>query len=118
MDTERQKSINFFRTPPCNYTCAQAILKGFQKECSVSEEDIDAFIEFRGGRAPEGVCGAVYAANHLLKEKGLGTINEDFAKEAGSDKCFEIKTVHRFPCPDCIILADRLIEEKLGKSNK
>ncbi|MBQ4036074.1 MAG: redox-active protein [Paludibacteraceae bacterium] len=118
MDPNRKKSISYFRTPPYNYTCAQAILKGFQKECPVSDELIDRFFEYRGGKAPEGVCGAIYAANYLLQANGLQPINKDFAAIAGSDKCFEIKTIHRFPCPDCINLADRLVEEKLEKTNK
>lgn len=114
---EREKSILFFRTPPYNYTCAQAILKGFQKEFSVSQEQIDEYVAYRGGNAPDGVCGAVYAANQLLAKMGKTGITEEFSARAGSDKCFEIKTVHRFPCPECIKLADQLIEEKI-RTNK
>lgn len=118
MNPDRQKSISYFRTPPCNYTCAQAILKGFQQEFAIKDDIVDEFAGYRGGKAPEGVCGAIYAANYLLQANGLQPINKDFAAIAGSDKCFEIKTIHRFPCPDCINLADRLVEEKLEKTNK
>lgn len=113
MDDKRKKSIEFFRVPPCNYTCAQAILKGFQNEFLISEAEVDAFIEYRGGRAPEGICGAVYAANHLLGKVGKDGIDEDFEKISGSVKCLEIKSTYHFPCPECIKLADKLIEEKI-----
>lgn len=115
MNPDRQKSISYFRTPPCNYTCAQAILKGFQQEFAIKDDLVDEFAEYRGGRAPDGVCGAVYAANYLLRQKGFEPINETFAAKAGSDKCIEIKGTYRFPCPDCIILADQLIEEEIKR---
>lgn len=113
MDRERTKSTAYFRTPPYNLTCAQAILKGFQNELEVSDQEIDAALEYRGGRAPGGLCGALYAANSLLAKKGIQPIDAEFIAKAGSSKCIEIKTVYRFPCPLCVELADQLVENKL-----
>ncbi|MCQ2192988.1 MAG: C-GCAxxG-C-C family protein [Paludibacteraceae bacterium] len=118
MGNERKPSITYFRTPPCHYTCAQAIIKGFQQEFGISDEEIDQFANFGGGRAPEGICGSLYAANCLLERINEGPVNAAFAAKAGSDKCQEIKFTYRFPCPDCVRLADELVDEKIKNKQK
>ena len=109
----RVKSEEFFHRQPECYGCSQAVLLGFKEEFNVTEKDIEEFGAWRGGRAPEGCCGALYAANVMLERRGLHPVTEEFCAVAGSDKCSEIKGDTKYPCIDCVRLADALVEKRL-----
>lgn len=108
------KSLAFFHAKPANWNCAQAIQKGYQHITRLSDEEIE--LQYRpkgGGRAEEGLCGALYAVEAILKEKGLPSIRADFEAEAGAVTCHALKQELHFPCPDCVALADRLLAQRL-----
>jgi hypothetical protein len=93
--------------------CAQSIFRGFQDKASVSQETIDEARAFGGGRAYEGRCGALYAAMELTKSpRAKETLIDAFVRQAGSDKCREIKKLGKFKCIDCV----RLAAEELARS--
>ena len=105
----RKKSELYFHIQPENLNCAQAILKGFQKEFNVTENDIEAYRAWGGGRAPEGICGALFSANRLLNQVGKPSITKDFNTKVSEINCSKIKAIH-FPCLKCIEIADELLE--------
>ena len=109
----RVLSEAYFRKPPQNYNCAQAVLLGFRDVCGVTDEEVARFAPYRGGRTPTGECGALYAANYLLARRGLPTVREAFEKEAGALTCLDIRTRTHYPCVACVQLADRLLSERL-----
>jgi hypothetical protein len=109
----RTKSEQFFHAKPENFNCAQAVLKGFQNELNISQEKIDSFRAFGGGRAPEGLCGALFAAETLLAESGKPSVREEFAAEAGDITCRGIKTGTKTSCLQCAQIADKLLEKIL-----
>lgn len=111
----RKKPEVFFRQPPYCYNCAQSILAGNQEQFGITQQEIDDYAPYKGGRAPEGCCGALYAANQLLSRKGLGPVTTEFVAVAGAEKCIDIKGGTKFPCIECVRLADKLIQEKMGK---
>lgn len=89
-----------------NYNCAQAVLKFFEDHTAASQEKIKEFKQFGGGRAPAGVCGAIYAAARIMNnEKLTDELKERFKQEAGSLGCREIKAVGRLSCAGCVDLA-------------
>jgi hypothetical protein len=45
-------------------------------------------------------------------------LRDAFIAKAGSDKCREIKQVHRFPCAECVRLAASLVAEQSGEGKK
>ena len=96
-----------------NYNCAQAILKGFEQECLVTPEHIEAFRAFGGGRAPLGVCGALFAAQQLAPHKAT-ELHADFVKQCGSAHCKELKQQLKVSCEKCVKTADRLLAETLS----
>lgn len=99
-----------------NYNCAQAVLKFFEDHAAVSPEKIEEFKQFGGGRAPAGVCGAIYAAAHILNNETLtDELSEAFRREAGSRCCREIKAAGRLSCAGCVDLAADLCSEKIKK---
>lgn len=109
----RTISEHYLHKAPGNYNCAQAVLKGFEQECSVTPEYIEAFRTFGGGRAPLGVCGALFAAQQLAPHKAA-ELQADFVKQCGSVYCEELKHQLKVSCEECVRTADRLLAEILN----
>jgi hypothetical protein len=98
-----------------NFNCAQAVLKAFQMESGVSENTIQKAAYQGGGRAPEGVCGALHAARVILKNgSALEGIEKDFAAKTGSKKCREILRTRTLPCRGCVALSADLLERHIN----
>ena len=108
----RKNSADYFHVKPDNLNCAQSILKGFQDEFGISDKEIEEYRAWGGGRAEGGMCGALFAAERLLRQAGKPSIQAEFAAVAKDTRCLEIKK-GKFPCPDCVRLADKLIESRL-----
>ncbi len=93
-----------------NYNCAQAVLA-----CAgASPELIEANKVNGGGRAPEGLCGALHAVRLLLNdEQKFRELCEEFARKTnGALTCRQLKGEARLPCPACLNLSYFLFEEK------
>lgn len=86
--------------------CAQAVLYAFQETLDIPEGIISSFKAHGGGRAPEGMCGAVYAAEFVLGMAGIvddgSNVVAHIEKLAGSSKCKEIKEGKRLSCLGCV----------------
>ena len=109
---KRIKSDLYFHKQPENLNCAQAILKGFQQEFNISDLEIEESRALGGGRAQEGICGALFSAERLLNQAGKKGITEEFNRIVGKTKCLDIKDL-KFPCIDCVRIADDLVENKI-----
>ena len=73
---------------------------------------IDSYSAYGGGRAEDGLCGALYAAKTLLNDpEKPKLLNKEFSKKAGSVKCREILKLKKLPCADCVDLAARIVDE-------
>ena len=108
----RIHSEQYFHVPPENLNCAQAILKGFQSEFGIQDKEIEGFIHFGGGRALNGICGALYTADQLLRQVGKQGVTKEFEAKVGKIHCKEIKAL-KFPCIECVRIADNLLENKI-----
>lgn len=100
------------------HNCAQAVIAGFKEKFSLDDGLVETFAAHGGGKAPEGCCGALYAASHILKRNGSSEIdncNEDFIKAAGSTKCREIRAMKKLTCAGCVEKASEILEEIGGK---
>lgn len=95
--------------------CAQAVLCAFKEKFDVSEDMIESFKAYGGGRAPEGVCGAFYAAKHILEKSGaqekVSELEKCFAEQAGAVKCHEIRQCKKLPCLGCVEKCSELLEK-------
>lgn len=103
----RIKSEEHFHALPNNFNCAQAVLKGFQNEFGITDNEIEEYRAWGGGRAEGGVCGAIFAAKRLLKEKGI-ELSAEFDAFAGGHLCTEIKG-KKFTCAEYVRIADELV---------
>ena len=93
------------------FNCAQAVLKIMEEKYPNKAELIPAFKAFGGGRAPDGVCGALYGALELLPESEHLNLRNEFCKSAGSEKCKAIKKLKQLSCPSCVEVAVDLVKE-------
>ncbi len=92
--------------------CAQAVIKGFQQIAEIPDSLIEQFKRMGGGRAPDGVCGALHAAMELVNnDKATQKLRDIFVAAASSDKCREIRAAKTLPCVQCVELAAKELLE-------
>lgn len=109
-----------FRRPPLRLNCAQAVAHAWETRAGGLPAGLAQELEdCGGGRAPGGLCGALYAATRLAAapaeaEKRLG----DFAAAAGNIRCREIRRSGAISCGACVGLAAELLETALENGMK
>ncbi len=104
------RSGEFFTAPGHPYNCAQSVALGNGRQ-ELAEE----LSRCGGGRAPEGMCGALYAALLLAPEAERPALQEAFQKEVGALTCREIKGQTGTPCLRCVEVASALLEKAQGR---
>ncbi len=99
--------------------CAQAVLCAFKNQFEINENTIDIFKGFGGGNAPEGICGAYYAARYILQssseEHQLSALEDYFLKYAGDTRCKEIKESKKLSCVGCVEKNSEFLVDYLEK---
>lgn len=115
------KAKDYFHLKPENWNCAQAIHKSLQATSGLSDEDIEqAYRSMGGGRAPGGMCGAIYAActlagdDEALKER----LTANFLERTGALTCRELKGTLKRPCSWLVEQAEELLLEELGSTEE
>lgn len=89
-------------------------MKVFQLESGISEDTIRKAALQGGGKAPEGVCGALHAARVILGNgQALEKIENDFSAKAGSTQCMEIRGMRSLSCSGCVGLSAYLLEQHM-----
>lgn len=101
----KSKALGKFRKP---YSCAQTVYAAYASD---APDDLAEMAANSGGRAPDNMCGALYAALKILPERRRDAAKAEFAKLAGSTKCLEIKTKFGTPCPKCVEIAADILEK-------
>ena len=99
--------------------CAQSVARAAKEEYGISETEIESLKAFSGGRAPEGMCGAIYAAQWLIGRKSVKAAQQAvkaFGAAIGETRCKEIRTAKKRSCMDCVaeaaLLAEKYIQKK------
>ncbi len=122
MSTEKAKRYFTKTENGKKLNCAQAVIKAFKDKFAPEDLSVEDFSRCGGGGAPEGECGALYAAERLLKgkaEDAPGCLREDFSKKAGSVKCKKIRKKGELSCLGCVETASKHLErEKPDKQRK
>jgi hypothetical protein len=99
---ERPNALAHFRGES-GYNCAQAVLKAFAPAVGVDESCLEGFAQFGGGRAPEGQCGALFAAKAILCDPAAKQeVEAAFVGIAESTKCRDILSGRRVSCAQCV----------------
>lgn len=101
------KATDTFRTAPYKHNCAQAIAYRWC-ELYADKGIVERYAPYVGGHAPEGYCGALYAAIQACP-RHADDIKRDFMARCGGALCCEIKGTNRTPCEVCVDTADKLV---------
>lgn len=102
-----ERALATFRTPPYNHTCAQTICAAFGHD-----EMLEDMRPRSGGRAPDGICGSLYAACTLAPEHAE-EMKADFMAANGAIRCAELRQL-KVPCQVCVRTSATLLEKFLG----
>ena len=100
---EIKKALSTFRNP---YNCAQAVQAAFEDNPAETER----LASCGGGKAPEGLCGALYAALTLSDESNTQIIRTKFREIVGAETCQEIKSKCKTSCPNCVEAASTILK--------
>lgn len=112
------RAKDYFHLAPHNWNCAQAIHKGFQEATALTDQEIElAYRPMGGGRAPEGMCGAIYAVRTLVGEDTplADELTEAFMDKTGGLTCHELKGRDGRPCSWLVEEAEALLRQRLAQ---
>lgn len=111
-----KEAVNYYRGKE-NFNCAQAILKAYQKDFDITDQQIIEYKKFGGGKAEGGLCGALFAAKKLIRNEDISNHTEQhFLKTAGATTCREILSLKQLSCHKCVeTIAQSLDEYLKGK---
>ena len=107
----KELALKVFRQPPERLNCAQSVVYAWREAFGDTAIAVADLKPFGAGRAPEGLCGAVYAAC-LLAPNRAEELKAAFAARVGSLHCKEIRAAKQHPCADCVAQAAELLAGK------
>ncbi|HNX68875.1 MAG TPA: C-GCAxxG-C-C family protein [Candidatus Omnitrophota bacterium] len=113
MSVQKARQNYLERPGPWKMNCCESVAYAFRQKVPLSVEELQSYAGFGGGRAPEGYCGAIYAAKRLLEALGSSKVAElygIFQDFAGSVKCREIKALKKISCLECVEKAAGIVE--------
>jgi hypothetical protein len=106
---EKPDALAFFRGEH-RYNCAQAVLKAYAPQIGLGDSCLEKLSRFGNGLAPEGECGALFAAKSILQDPAAKKkTEEEFIRAAGSTKCREIRKIRIFTCNQCVQMASNAV---------
>lgn len=94
--------------------CAMSVAYGYARATGKSEDEAvkaaEMFRAFGGGKAPNGSCGALYAAK-MMQPDHADAIEAFFKRGAQNfTKCSEIRPNKVIPCNHCVELAGEALD--------
>ena len=110
---ETAKAYYLGKKGPRRLNCAESIAETLREKFPLDVGTMESFSACGGGRAPEGNCGAFFAAKRILERHFPETAGEKMERLrsfAGSLKCREIKALKKKNCLECIEKAVEVID--------
>lgn len=104
----KARALAVFRQPPERLNCAQSVAYAWRAAHGEAAPAVPDFKPFGGGRAPDGLCGALHAACTLAPDKAE-FLKREFAARLGSLKCQELRAAQIHPCETCVAQAAELL---------
>lgn len=102
--TAAEKALSTFREPPYMYNCAQTLCAAFGRE-----DLLEPMKACGGGKAPDGICGALYGAMQVAPERAE-ELKAAFIAANGAWQCRELKGgERRVACQQCVAVAAKLV---------
>ena len=104
----REHALKVFRQPPERFNCAQAVLHAWREVSGDTSIALADLKPFGGGRAPDGLCGALHAACMVAPGRAEA-LKRNFAAQLGSRYCRELRAAKVHPCETCVAYAAELL---------
>jgi hypothetical protein len=120
MSVERAKGYYLNKYGAGKLNCSQAVIAAFRGRFFLDKDVVASFALHGRGMAPDGICGALYAAQFLLKDKYQDRVKDcedNFIANAGSAKCREIRKLRKLPCIGCVEKSAEFVEKIHGKED-
>lgn len=92
-----EKALSMFRAEPYCYNCAQTVCAALGRH-----DLVPVMSACSGGRAPEGMCGALYGVLLCSPESLRPAMTDVFRQKCGYLTCRELKKEGRVPCVECV----------------
>lgn len=102
-------ALAVFRKAPERLNCAQSVLYAWREVSGDQSIALADLKPFGGGRAPDGLCGALHAAC-LVAPDHAEVLKQNFAVRLGSLYCKELRAAKVHSCETCVIQATGLLE--------
>lgn len=118
---ETAKAYFLGKKGPRRLNCAQSVAETFREKYPLAEKKATILFACGGGMAPEGYCGAFYAAKCLLDHHFPYLAQESMAQlhaAAGSLKCREIKALRKLPCLGCVEKAAEVVDKNENTTDR
>ncbi len=95
--------------------CAQAVTKSFQQNLKISDERINLLAAYNTGQAPNGMCGAIYAALELCtSEEQHNRLLNQFLHKAKHLSCRDIRKNKTISCRQAVELAAKIFATEIN----
>jgi len=104
----KELALKVFRQPPDRLNCAQSVLHAWREVVGDTALAVADLKPAGAGRAPEGLCGAIYAACLLALERAE-QLKAAFAAGVGSLYCKEIRAAKEHSCAECVAEAAEIL---------
>ena len=104
----KEHALKVFRQPPDRLNCAQSVLHAWREVFGNTAITVPELKPFGAGRAPEGLCGAIYAACLLALDRAE-ELKAAFAAGIGSLYCKEIRAAKTHSCAECVAEAAEML---------
>ena len=95
-----EKALSMFRAEPYRYNCAQTVCAALERL-----DLVESLSACSGGRAPDGLCGALYGALQCSPEECRADIVARFVDRLGYSRCKELKKKGQVSCRECVSTA-------------
>ncbi|MEI6437183.1 MAG: C-GCAxxG-C-C family (seleno)protein [Candidatus Omnitrophota bacterium] len=116
MSVEKAKAHYIGKPGYQKLNCAQAVVRAFEDQFALSQDVVEKCATCGGGRAPDGECGALYAARVLLEKdhpEQVRACENSLLSVAGSTKCKEIRAAKKLSCVGCVETVAIAVEKGL-----
>ena len=111
----RNAANNYYKGRKGN--CAQSVAAAWNERTGQNVE-VGSYKEFGHGKAPEGMCGALYAACDIAGEPHAEKIRGQFVLSSGGNTvCRDIRRNGILSCAECVMRAAELLEQNCHGDN-
>jgi hypothetical protein len=113
MSKEKAKAHFLGQSGYKKLNCGLAVIVAFKEKFTLRDELVSEFAGYGGGKAPQGLCGAFYAAQVILGKQPdiLKECEAIFLTLAGSTKCKDIRASRKLTCLGCVEKTAQCLEK-------